>query len=235
MSVQRKSFSHVKRSTIGDESSMPNSPVFPKYMSVTESSKAKVRKEDATEPPSQRHRTAGRTSFTRTPANHRQPPPTQAPPPRPPSSLSRARPNSQPHSHPRTPTYSHRDALFSATNNTPPPEPPRNPQQSGSSSPDTDRKEDATEPPSQRHRTAGRTSFTRTPANHRQPPPTQAPPPRPPSSLSRARPDSQPHSHPRTPTYGHRDPLFSATNNTPPPEPPHNPQQSGSSSPDTDR
>jgi hypothetical protein len=43
VSVQRKSFSHVKRSSIGDESSMPNSPVFPKYMAVTESSKAKVR------------------------------------------------------------------------------------------------------------------------------------------------------------------------------------------------
>ncbi|CAL5207604.1 unnamed protein product [Lathyrus oleraceus] len=43
ISVQRKSFSHVKRSSIGDESPMPNSPVFPKYMSLTESSKAKVR------------------------------------------------------------------------------------------------------------------------------------------------------------------------------------------------
>ncbi|KAL5067158.1 hypothetical protein RYX36_018045, partial [Vicia faba] len=43
VSVQRKSFSHVKRSSIGDESSMPNSHVFPKYMSLTESSKGKVR------------------------------------------------------------------------------------------------------------------------------------------------------------------------------------------------
>jgi hypothetical protein len=43
ISVQRKSFSHVKRSSFGDECSMPNSPVFPKYMAVTESSKAKVR------------------------------------------------------------------------------------------------------------------------------------------------------------------------------------------------
>ncbi|XP_057422554.1 protein IQ-DOMAIN 12 isoform X2 [Lotus japonicus] len=42
-SIPRKSFSHVKRSSLGDESSMPNSPVFPKYMAVTESSKAKVR------------------------------------------------------------------------------------------------------------------------------------------------------------------------------------------------
>lgn len=43
ISVQRKSFSHVKRSSVGDESSLQNSPVFPKYMAVTESSKAKVR------------------------------------------------------------------------------------------------------------------------------------------------------------------------------------------------
>lgn len=43
ISVQRKSFSHVKRCSIGDKSSMPNSSVFPKYMSLTESSKAKVR------------------------------------------------------------------------------------------------------------------------------------------------------------------------------------------------
>ncbi|CAJ2673388.1 unnamed protein product [Trifolium pratense] len=43
ISVQRKSFSHVKTSSIGDESSMPNSPFFPKYMALTESSKAKVR------------------------------------------------------------------------------------------------------------------------------------------------------------------------------------------------
>lgn len=43
ISIPRKSFSHVKRCSIGDESSMPNSPVFPKYMAVTESSKAKVR------------------------------------------------------------------------------------------------------------------------------------------------------------------------------------------------
>ncbi|KAK7345012.1 hypothetical protein VNO77_15359 [Canavalia gladiata] len=43
ISIPRKSFSHVKRSSVGDESSMPNSPVFPAYMAVTESSKAKVR------------------------------------------------------------------------------------------------------------------------------------------------------------------------------------------------
>lgn len=42
-SIPRKSFSHVKGSSIGDGSSMPNSPVFPTYMAVTESSKAKAR------------------------------------------------------------------------------------------------------------------------------------------------------------------------------------------------
>ncbi|XP_027364331.1 protein IQ-DOMAIN 14 [Abrus precatorius] len=43
ISIPRKSFSLVKRTSIGDESSMPNSPVFPTFMAVTESSKAKVR------------------------------------------------------------------------------------------------------------------------------------------------------------------------------------------------
>lgn len=43
ISLPRKSFSHVKKGSAGDDSSMPNSPVFPTYMSVTESAKAKVR------------------------------------------------------------------------------------------------------------------------------------------------------------------------------------------------
>ncbi|KAK7278956.1 hypothetical protein RJT34_23997 [Clitoria ternatea] len=43
ISVPRKSFSFVRRNSLGDECSMPNSPVFPTYMAVTESSKAKVR------------------------------------------------------------------------------------------------------------------------------------------------------------------------------------------------
>lgn len=43
ISIPRKSFSLVKRSSNGDETSMSNSPVFPTYMAVTESSKAKMR------------------------------------------------------------------------------------------------------------------------------------------------------------------------------------------------
>ncbi|CAJ1967645.1 unnamed protein product [Sphenostylis stenocarpa] len=43
ISIPRKSFSLVKRSLNGDESFMSNSPVFPTYMAVTESSKAKMR------------------------------------------------------------------------------------------------------------------------------------------------------------------------------------------------
>jgi len=43
ISIPRKSFSLVKRSSNGDENSMSNSPVFPTYMAVTESSKAKMR------------------------------------------------------------------------------------------------------------------------------------------------------------------------------------------------
>ncbi|KAL2326059.1 hypothetical protein Fmac_025117 [Flemingia macrophylla] len=43
ISIPRKSFSLAKRSSIGDESSLSNSPVFPTYMAVTESSKAKMR------------------------------------------------------------------------------------------------------------------------------------------------------------------------------------------------
>ncbi|KAI4348651.1 hypothetical protein L6164_009350 [Bauhinia variegata] len=42
-SLPRKSFSHLKRSLVGDDSSMPNSPIFPSYMAVTESAKAKAR------------------------------------------------------------------------------------------------------------------------------------------------------------------------------------------------
>ncbi|KAI4300830.1 hypothetical protein L6164_034163 [Bauhinia variegata] len=42
-SLPRKSFSHIKRSSVGDERSMPNSPVFPSYMAVTESAKVKAR------------------------------------------------------------------------------------------------------------------------------------------------------------------------------------------------
>ena len=41
--LPRKSFSHIKKSSLADDSSMPNSPVFPTYMAVTESAKAKVR------------------------------------------------------------------------------------------------------------------------------------------------------------------------------------------------
>ncbi|RDY03549.1 Protein IQ-DOMAIN 14, partial [Mucuna pruriens] len=43
ISVPRKSFSLVKRSSNEDESFLSNSPVFPTYMAVTESSKAKMR------------------------------------------------------------------------------------------------------------------------------------------------------------------------------------------------
>ncbi|XP_061364499.1 protein IQ-DOMAIN 12-like [Gastrolobium bilobum] len=43
ISIPRKSFSHVKISSVGDEISMPNSPFFRTYMAVTESSKAKER------------------------------------------------------------------------------------------------------------------------------------------------------------------------------------------------
>ncbi|TKY53398.1 IQ-DOMAIN 14 [Spatholobus suberectus] len=43
ISIPRKSFSLVRRSSNGDESSISNSPVFPTFMAVTESSKAKMR------------------------------------------------------------------------------------------------------------------------------------------------------------------------------------------------
>ncbi|KAF7804053.1 protein IQ-DOMAIN 14 [Senna tora] len=43
MSFPRQSISQVKKNSVGDESSMPNSPFFPTYMAVTESAKAKAR------------------------------------------------------------------------------------------------------------------------------------------------------------------------------------------------
>ncbi|KAL3534428.1 hypothetical protein ACH5RR_002889 [Cinchona calisaya] len=43
LSLQRRSFSHVKQKSIGDDSSLPNSPMFPTYMATTESAKAKTR------------------------------------------------------------------------------------------------------------------------------------------------------------------------------------------------
>lgn len=43
ISFPRKSFFHVKKSSVGEESSMPNSPVFSTYTAVTESGKAKAR------------------------------------------------------------------------------------------------------------------------------------------------------------------------------------------------
>ncbi|KAL7169127.1 hypothetical protein ACSBR2_034211 [Camellia fascicularis] len=39
----RRSFCHVKQKSIGDETSLPNSPIFPTYMAATESAKAKAR------------------------------------------------------------------------------------------------------------------------------------------------------------------------------------------------
>ncbi|KAI9082014.1 hypothetical protein K1719_035939 [Acacia pycnantha] len=43
ISLPRKSFSHIKKVSLADDISMPNSPVFPTYMAVTESAKAKAR------------------------------------------------------------------------------------------------------------------------------------------------------------------------------------------------
>ncbi|KAI8562345.1 hypothetical protein RHMOL_Rhmol03G0029300 [Rhododendron molle] len=43
LTLPRRSFSHVKHKSIGDESSLPNSPIFPTYMAATESTKAKER------------------------------------------------------------------------------------------------------------------------------------------------------------------------------------------------
>lgn len=42
-SLPRRSFCHVKQKSIGDDSSLPNSPMFPTYMATTESAKAKTR------------------------------------------------------------------------------------------------------------------------------------------------------------------------------------------------
>lgn len=42
-SLPRRSLSHVKQRSIGDEGSLPNSPVYPAYMAATESAKAKTR------------------------------------------------------------------------------------------------------------------------------------------------------------------------------------------------
>ncbi|XP_016495806.1 protein IQ-DOMAIN 12 isoform X2 [Nicotiana tabacum] len=42
-SLPRRSFSHVKQKSIGDDSSLPGSPMFPTYMAATESAKAKTR------------------------------------------------------------------------------------------------------------------------------------------------------------------------------------------------
>ncbi|OIS98973.1 PREDICTED: protein IQ-DOMAIN 14-like [Nicotiana attenuata] len=42
-SLPRRSFSHVKQKSIGDDSSLPSSPMFPTYMAATESAKAKTR------------------------------------------------------------------------------------------------------------------------------------------------------------------------------------------------
>ncbi|XP_052179417.1 protein IQ-DOMAIN 12 [Diospyros lotus] len=41
--LPRRSFCQAKQKPIGDESSLPNSPVFPTYMAATESAKAKAR------------------------------------------------------------------------------------------------------------------------------------------------------------------------------------------------
>ncbi|EEF26739.1 hypothetical protein RCOM_2140330 [Ricinus communis] len=43
VSFPRRSFSRTQRSNIGNDSSIPNSPVFPTYMAATESAKAKSR------------------------------------------------------------------------------------------------------------------------------------------------------------------------------------------------
>ncbi|KAL7097826.1 hypothetical protein ACP275_10G167300 [Erythranthe tilingii] len=42
-SQPRRSFCHVKQRSIGEEGSLPNSPIFPTYMASTESAKAKSR------------------------------------------------------------------------------------------------------------------------------------------------------------------------------------------------
>ncbi|KAK4392502.1 protein IQ-DOMAIN 14 [Sesamum angolense] len=42
-SLPRRSFCHVKQKSIGDDGSLPDSPVFPAYMAATESAKAKSR------------------------------------------------------------------------------------------------------------------------------------------------------------------------------------------------
>ncbi|XP_059646249.1 protein IQ-DOMAIN 12 [Cornus florida] len=42
-SLPRRSFCRTKQKSIGNESSLPNSPVFPTYMAATESAKAKAR------------------------------------------------------------------------------------------------------------------------------------------------------------------------------------------------
>ncbi|KAH7856121.1 hypothetical protein Vadar_032920 [Vaccinium darrowii] len=41
--LPKRSVSHVKHKSIGDESSQPKSPFFPTYMAATESTKAKER------------------------------------------------------------------------------------------------------------------------------------------------------------------------------------------------
>ncbi|KZV18300.1 protein IQ-DOMAIN 14-like [Dorcoceras hygrometricum] len=42
-SLPRRSFCHMKQKSIGEDGSLPNSPVFPAYMAATESAKAKSR------------------------------------------------------------------------------------------------------------------------------------------------------------------------------------------------
>lgn len=42
-SQPRRSFCHVKQKSIGDDGSLPSSPVFPTYMAATKSAKAKAR------------------------------------------------------------------------------------------------------------------------------------------------------------------------------------------------